>query len=123
MNSKQTAKSGHPVSTVVPPTNRLIIARISQKIKNPILKMKVNIVTVATGNMYRLEIKWPQFILKTEYQCWSEKEMKYKEQTTLHPNRIYLDNCSSYNSIFNEELLEDVRQVHTFLCLYFNYGV
>ena len=41
--------------------------------------------------------------------------MKAKDLTTLHPNRVYLDNCSSYNSMFNEELLYSVCKVQAFL--------
>ena len=28
----------------------------------------------------------------------------------IHPNKIYLDNNSTYNQIYNEELLTDVRE-------------
>ena len=49
--------------------------------------------------------------------------MKAKDLTILHPNRVYLDNCSSYNSMFNEELLYSVCKVQAFLYGHCNYGV
>ena len=33
---------------------------------------------------------------------------KAKHHKKLHPTRIYLDNCSTYNQMYNEELLTDV---------------
>ena len=33
---------------------------------------------------------------------------KAKQRKKLHPNRIYQDNCFTYNHIYNENLLTDV---------------
>ena len=43
------------------------------------------------------------------------KYMKEKYQTTQNLNMIYMGSCLSYNSMFNEELFDDVPQVQTFL--------
>ena len=51
------------------------------------------------------------------------KCMKSNDQTTLHPNRIYLDSFSYYNSMFNKKPLENIREVYTFLYRHCNIGV
>ena len=40
---------------------------------------------------------------------------KEKNHGKLHPTRIYLDNCSTYNHMYNEELLTDVRKGNSWM--------
>ena len=50
-------------------------------------------------------------------------DMKAKDSNTLHPNIIYPNGCSSYNSMLNEELLDEIRQLQTLLYGHFNFDV
>ena len=49
-----------------------------------------------------------------------QQEIKF--QMSQKKNRIYLDSCSTYIYFFNEELLEDIRNIDTMILCHTNAG-
>ena len=40
---------------------------------------------------------------------------KTKQRENIYLTRIYLENCSMYNQMYNEDLLNDVREVKSWI--------
>ena len=49
-------------------------------------------------------------------------KQKTKQRKRLHTTRIYLDKCSTYNHMYNEELLTDLREGNRWPFGHFNAG-